>query len=127
MADEDIDHSALMGLIKRRGNAVSHVISFAMLSSLLGINLYGENVGIATHAYVDEKVRIATTQVEDNRQKLNRLLELQIADQIDKLLRWKCMNPGDTTFDAQLRDLERDYREVSGQVYQRPDCAFLIG
>lgn len=113
--------------LKKRGNMLTHTVSMMMLSGLLGMNLWGDQLGIATKGYVEQRLTQATTQVTQNTDKLNRILELQIAQQIEKLLRWRCMNQGNFTFDDQLRELERDYREISGNTYPRPNCDFLTG
>jgi len=118
MADEN-EANPVAELLRKRGNAMTHTVSILMLSSLLGVNFYGDELGLATRAYVNERVA-------DNTEKLDRILELQTAEQIDKLLRWKCMNQGDTSLDDTLRGLESDYREITGDRYQRPPCGFLL-
>ena len=106
---------------------MTHSISLLMLASLLGINIAQDIPdGVATVAYVDESVGVAISQANQNSSKLDRLLVNQTIEQIEKILRFKCMNPGDQTMDQTLRDLEADYRELTGAQYQRPSCEYLV-
>lgn len=112
--------------LKKRGNAMAHGTTMLAVFSLLGINVYGDNVGLATRAYVNEKIEESFAQVDKNSEALSRILEIQLAEQIDKLLRWKCMNPRDTQLDTTLRALLREYRQLTGSAYNEPSCERLM-
>lgn len=121
---DDIN-GAIIGFIKRRGNAIVHSLTLIGVTSLLGVNLTGSSYGIATKQYVTDQVDAVAQQAEDNAGKLDRILELNIIAEIEKILRFKCMRPGDPSRDQTLRELEIDYRELTGQQYQRPSCDYL--
>lgn len=105
---------------------ISHAISMALLVFISGSTVAPGEIGIATKGYVDMRVSQISQDVDRNRSKLDTILELNLAAEIDKLLRFKCMAPGDTSRDDTLRRYEREYRELTGVAYERPDCAYLV-
>lgn len=87
--------------------------------ALLGINTGQFDVGLATKTYVDSEI----AGLKDS---LDKILEINLVQELTKLYRWKCMNIGDITFDIQIAELERQYRELTGERYQRLDCKDLL-
>ncbi len=92
--------------------------------AILGLFGGGGTLTVATKGYVNEQIVLQTADTKDS---VDRILELQTAERIDKILAWRCMNSGNTTMDDQLRDLEAEYRAITGVQYQRPGCDFLLG
>lgn len=86
--------------------------------------------GVSGFALSEDLIRFTnavneqTTQIEG---KVDRILELQIVAEIERILRYKCMSPNDPTLDSTLNRLESDYRKLTGIPYMRPNCSFLVG
>lgn len=114
--------------VKKRGNAVTHTVSLVLITALTGSTF--TDFGIATRGYVDDVVDVVMGDFEDevaeNGRKIDRLYRVALVEQMNKILRFKCMNPGNSTMDQTLTNLENDYLDETGQQYQRPSCEFLI-
>ena len=104
---------------------VSHLALWALLGTGATVTLVADEFGLATQGYVDGQIMGLEDKVEDNTERLDQLLAGQKAQQIEKILRYRCMT-GSSDMDDTLRDLEAEYFRLAGQRYQRPSCEFLL-
>ena len=121
-------------LLGKGGNALIHALWLTLATTVIGATFTGIDWGLATRQYVKEQTAALEQQLEDakntsetNSAKIDTILELNLAREIDKILRWKCMNPGDDSRDESLRRYELEYRTLTGESYRRPSCEYLTG
>ena len=63
--------------------------------------------------------------VQQNTGTLNRILAINLADRIDRILAYQCEHPGDRSRDEDLHNLLQDYLDTTGKQYSRPSCDYL--
>ena len=85
--------------------------------------------GKADVVYVDARVAETRQYIDAASDEINKSLNMLKADnvarKIDKILAFKCRNPSNHDFDANLRDLRAEYRRLTGYAYENTDCELL--
>lgn len=112
--------------LQRNGNMITHATVITLLLASLGVDWKGGELGLATRQYVDDSVRVVQQKAEDNGRNIDKILELNLVRELEKLYRFKCMNPGSSTVDGAIAQYESEYRTITGNPYVARSCDFLM-